>query len=619
MLVVFLLSTAAMRSLPARFTRLPSPASLSFLIAVAAACGGGDPQSPDAGIPDAPPPDAPGIPVFRNPVDTADLPLAQQAAALLGVGPGKNCDTCHTLSRNRLQEWQWYTTWAEENCFANKTPDTQAEAMAIVDCMRPSPEKPFVAAAAGIYVTAARLPWFEYVFRLAYGEAAWQAEYDEFVGRVAMPRGVLPPFTQGQMDVVAEWFARGLPRLTEVIEDEPPPPPCTSDISPVVGAHVTAMQTAGWSALNKADGILMFGCAGAADPKDCLATYPRSSERTWAQGWTSAQPTTSIRILRTNNYASSYWTRSSADGRFVAHGGSAGQAGATIIDLQQDREIPADAWFDPGFYPDNTGFIIQGSGGAFCRQSLLTSSPQHVTFNEPECTSVPGVGLYQHLGAVRGGDYWTVNGAFASDDGGHGQTLEDPWADFDGSSSQQLTPMIFDGQRYVARPAVHVDTPHEADTVISPSSRLLLSRIGTSSGRQNGYSLRQLIATPSDNSYTVQVPVAATYCVRGGKPAFSYDERYIVYHHYVEANDWQSLGYASASDPGFVALRNSGAANLFLMDLATGTERRITTMGPGQYALFPHFRSDGWIYAIVRDNARGVEDIIASDAALVLP
>ena len=31
-------------------------------------------------------------------------------------------------------------------------------------------------------------------------------------------------------------------------------------------------------------------------------------------------------------------------------------------------------------------------------------------------------------------------------------------------------------------------------------------------------------------------------------------------------------------------------------------------MKPGQYALFPHFRSDGWIYFLVRDknNEQGV-------------
>jgi hypothetical protein len=33
-----------------------------------------------------------------------------------------------------------------------------------------------------------------------------------------------------------------------------------------------------------------------------------------------------------------------------------------------------------------------------------------------------------------------------------------------------------------------------------------------------------------------------------------------------------------------------------LVDLRTGAVQRLTTMHPGQYALFPHFRSDGWIY-----------------------
>jgi Tol biopolymer transport system component len=95
----------------------------------------------------------------------------------------------------------------------------------------------------------------------------------------------------------------------------------------------------------------------------------------------------------------------------------------------------------------------------------------------------------------------------------------------------------------------------------------------------------------------------------------------MVFHHYVEANDWMALGYASATDPGFVALRNSstgGAANIFLLELATGTVRRITTMQPGQYALYPHFRSDGWIYFIVRDRNRNREWMVAADAALAL-
>jgi hypothetical protein len=606
-----------MRSLPTRLSSLPAVAS-SLLVAVAASCGGGGSDTPDASI-DALPVDAPidaaVPPVFRNPVDTASPILAQQAATILGIGDATNCDTCHALSRNRLEEWQWYTQWSEDNCLQNKAPTTPAQAMAIIDCLRPVPNKPYIPAAAGIYTTAAQLPWFEYVFRLAFG-AGWQTEYDDFVARVGMPRDAAP-FTQPQLDIVAEWFARGLPNLDDVLGEEPPPPPCTSDIQSDVAAHVTAMETAGWRALNGDDGLLMFGCAGASDPLACLTAYPSSSERTWAQGWTQAAPLSTIRILRTNNYPSSFWTRSSADGRFVSHGGSSTGAGSTVIDLLQNREIPANAWYDPGFFPDNSGFIIQGNGGVFCEQSLLTSSPQQITFGEPQCSPAPTVGLYQHLGAVRGGDYWTVHGQFAADDGGHGLTSSDPWADFDPGSQNYLVPLVHTGGAFVPKATIAITTPYEGDTVISPSSRLLISRIGTTQGRQNGFSMRKLIATPSGTTYTVQTPVVATYCTRGGKPAFSYDERWLIYHHVVEADDWQSLGYASATDPAFVTLRASGAANLFLLDLLTGAERRITTMAPGQYAMFPHFRSDGWIYAIVRDTNRGREDIIASNAALV--
>jgi hypothetical protein len=41
-------------------------------------------------------------------------------------------------------------------------------------------------------------------------------------------------------------------------------------------------------------------------------------------------------------------------------------------------------------------------------------------------------------------------------------------------------------------------------------------------------------------------------------------------------------------------------------------------MQPGQYALFPHFRSDGWIYFMVRTFGGETEYVVASDAALLL-
>ena len=45
-----------------------------------------------------------------------------------------------------------------------------------------------------------------------------------------------------------------------------------------------------------------------------------------------------------------------------------------------------------------------------------------------------------------------------------------------------------------------------------------------------------------------------------------------------------------------------------------GFGRRITTMKAGQYALYPHFRSDGWIYCLVRDSNSHKEYAVASDA-----
>jgi hypothetical protein len=41
-------------------------------------------------------------------------------------------------------------------------------------------------------------------------------------------------------------------------------------------------------------------------------------------------------------------------------------------------------------------------------------------------------------------------------------------------------------------------------------------------------------------------------------------------------------------------------------------------MEPGQYALYPHFRADGWMYFVVRTNGMRPEHVVASDALLAL-
>jgi Tol biopolymer transport system component len=74
---------------------------------------------------------------------------------------------------------------------------------------------------------------------------------------------------------------------------------------------------------------------------------------------------------------------------------------------------------------------------------------------------------------------------------------------------------------------------------------------------------------------------------------FSFDERFFVTHHYEE-----------------------GTANIYLVDLSDGSRHKITNMPAGTRALFPHFRSDGWFYFLVKSDDG--EYVAASDAALAL-
>ena len=590
----------------------------AFVLGSLAACGDDGGSTPLDADNDAPPnvdaaTDAPidapiPIPAFRNPVDMTDLELARAAALRLGVGSSENCDGCHALTNETFQRWLTETT-AADACFTTLTPTSAAQAKGLLDCFRSATGEPYDPNRLGIYTTGAGLAWFDAITKIAYGSQA-ETEWAEWTERVRMPCGTAPLFTQADFDIVAEWFARRLPQLNVVLNDIPPPEGCTEMISPDIATHVTAMQTQGWEALNREDGITMFGCASASTPLDCLSTYPLSTANSWSARWGEAAPSAKLRILHQYNYRSSFWTRSSADGRYVAHGG--GPGGSTFIDLQRAYEIPSDAAYDPGFFPDNSGFVMQGGNRPWCRQSLLNANPTQITFNEALCSSVSVVSLYQHLGAVRGGDYWAVAGQFVSDSGGG-----EPGSNFSASSRSDLTPMIWNGTNYVPRTEISIATPFEGDTIMSPSAKLLLSR-KTFMGQQAGFSVRKLNAVPNGNTYDVTVPVVAEYCVRGGKPAYSYDERWITYHHWVEAGDWQALGYASATDPEFVARRQAGTANVFMIDSLTGVSIRVTHMNPGQSALFPHFRSDGWLYFIVKDDATpNHEVVVASDAALV--
>jgi len=157
--------------------------------------------------------------------------------------------------------------------------------------------------------------------------------------------------------------------------------------------------------------------------------------------------------------------------------------------------------------------------------------------------------------------------------------------------------MVNDGSGFRTSGTASVATPYEADAVLSPSSRLVLTRMAGPGGRPLGFRLYGIDETPiAGGRFTASLRELGRYCFGGAKTAFSFDERWFVTHHY----------------------EGDGTANVYLVELATGTRTRLTNMQPGQYALFPHFRSDGWIYFMVRGATGGGERVVASDAAIVL-
>jgi len=552
-------------------------------------------------------------PVLRHRVDMPASALAREALRLMGAveaGGSNSCHDCHGITRESIGHFRELSDTAWSTCFTDLAVTTPVAAERVISCFRAAGN--YSAGKLGIYSTGAYFEWFRYVFQRARG-AAWEADYNAFVARVGMsPRGHTR-WTQAEFDLVTEWFLRGTPQVETILLPPPPPPDCTSSVGPEVAAIVDESALTGWSARNRAASILMHGCAGASTASECLGTYPLASDRAIGAGW-SVIAGSRARILFEMNYASSYWTRSSADGRFVAHGGSPDGSGAAFIDLQRGVVIGAVASYDPGFFPDNSGFLFQGGGTSLCEQSVLSvGAPTRITFTEPGCTTASSIGLYQHMGAsLDGGDYFAVNSAWSGDNGGGA----DPTLFLDAGASVTFIAMINSGAGFVEDGSTRVAIPWEGSAVLSPSARTLVTQIANSAAEPVGYVLRRIDVTRSGSGpRTIALPEIARYCVPGGKPAISLDDRWLVTHHRATDADAIDLGFTGPTDPGFAPYRN--VSNVYLVELATGVTTRITRMAPGQQALFPHFRSDGWLYYIVKTGTLP-EYVVATDAAIVL-
>src|SRR5690606_29300490 len=164
---------------------------------------------------------------------------------------------------------------------------------------------------------------------------------------------------------------------------------------------------------------------------------------------------------------SRFWSRTSPDGRYIASGLIDDGSGFTgqFVDLERARVIAADFSYDPTFFPDNSGFLVQRDGGfssatpgdgptsggadrgdvaVICEQSVLAGDPDEITGEEAQCVALDSeIGLYQQLAkSIDGEDYWVVYGSYDSDNGGQEVVLDNPSAAFASDSITTLTPMV---------------------------------------------------------------------------------------------------------------------------------------------------------------------------------
>src|SRR5690606_24306157 len=305
-----------------------------------------------------------------------------------------------------------------------------------------------------------------------------------------------------EFDVLAEWFARGLPGLFELVPEDNGED-CTPGLDPRLAAHVEQMELEGWRARNEQVPLLMFGCAAGESGADCLGDVPQARELSPdAAGW-DPPGDARIRILHDNSDTRSrFWSRASPDGRYIGSGLVArGRSGFTgqFLDLENERTIAADFSYDPTFFPDNSGFLVQrdggfssaGPGGAssggadrgdvalICAQSVLAGDPDEISGEEPECITLDSeIGLYQQLSkSLDGEDYWVVFGSYDSDNGGDSPVLENPQAAFASDSVITLTPMVNRGSTFEPGPSARVAAPLQGDPMLSPSGRLLVTRV----------------------------------------------------------------------------------------------------------------------------------------------
>lgn len=123
-----------------------------------------------------------------------------------------------------------------------------------------------------------------------------------------------------------------------------------------------------------------------------------------------------------------------------------------------------------------------------------------------------------------------------------------------------------------------------------------------------GYAIEKLDWQLVNGKYRFELTDVGNFCLKGNKANFSFDERFIATHHYNEPSDYSEADRATYAE--------KGSADVWVVDFVTGKKQQVTKMGPGQFALYAHFRSDGWLHFLVVDQNTQKFSIVASDWAI---
>jgi hypothetical protein len=547
--------------------------------------------------------------------DPNALERARKHVAQIGIQQQGKCSSCHSATLTQAEGW-YKAASTVKWCLGKAKPEEKP------NCLRADPKdpsSPFSARTLGFYAAGAHLGSFRKIFEEAHPgdpEAAF-VQHREFLLSAAMPplKSTVAPFSPEDAEEIVEWALLGLPLARAVVRPDPERP-CVPYVAPLRD-HLVTMSKRGWGVTNAINGLAMFGCEEEGwDARKCLARFPEETEKYAAPGVAQT-----LRRLHDRPTRSSYWFRASPDGRYLGFGGGYGEtaepAALTDLELAAQPGAASTATFkdavDPQFLPDGTGFAFTGLEKpvqSLCRMSLLPdllARPQHEKLDlraEAKCTSKTD-GWYESWGASLDAknSYWMIAATFSGDDGQYNAGNPIPIFSVWDPRPMVYTELLHDGLAYKTGKSISATSLKLLDIILSPSGRIISGRFGAN-GVQNGFELRRVEPVFGGEGASISFPKVGEVCGYGGKASFSFDERFLVTHQYVEP--WRPDSPAIPAD----------TSNIVVMDLWTGKSTRITEVPAGYHALFPNFRSDGWIYFLLRSPDDKSEAVLASDFAL---